>query len=151
MNRFLTPLPGNQLFVSGTVFPAAELTRRVLTLFWRDCCEPAELSRAPAPVIQFAGKPGRFGFRPLRAWWLLEEGIVLERDGPRAESLEPFFGGETRGGLCPRYEFRIFEQPYAVAYCCHRAEGVVRGHRIRLAAQDDGRVRVLGDGLGKAG
>lgn len=151
---FITPLPREQLFDPGTIFPAHELTRRVLSLFWRDCCCPPYFSRAPAPVIQLygtdtgadlAGAP-----RPLHAWWLMDDGIVEESEGPHSERLKPFFRptgakptADTTAQLWPRYEFRVLARPFEVEMSFYRDGQAAQGHRTRLLAQPDGRVRVL--------
>ena len=141
---FLTPLPREQLFEPDAVFPLHELSRRVLSLFWRDCCYPPVFSRAPAPVIQLEEAGGLATPRPLQAWWLMEEGIVEESEGPHSERLRPFFGGPGGGPrLWPRYEFCVLASPFTVEMRFHRDGLAVQGHRTRLFVQPDGRVRVL--------
>jgi hypothetical protein len=142
-----TPLPREALFDPGAVFPAHELTLRVLSLFWRDCCCPPYRSRAPAPVVQFAGAGDTVAPRAQRAWWLTNEGIVREPGGPQAGALRPFLGGESAEEEAdrrwPRYEFQVFARPFEVEMRFHRGGRVVQGHRTRLFAQLDCRVRVL--------
>ncbi len=79
---FLTALPQADLFDAGVIFPARELTRRVLSLFWRDCSCPPVFSRASAPVVRLDAPDGPATPRSLQAWWLMEEGIVEESEGP---------------------------------------------------------------------
>lgn len=141
---FMTALPRADLFDAGVIFPAHELTRRVLSLFWRDCCCPPVFSRAPAPVVRLDEPDGLAAARSLQAWWLMEEGIVEESEGPYAERLRPFFGGPaTTARLWPRYEFCVLADPFAVEMRFHREGSAVQGHRTRLFVQPDGRVRVL--------
>lgn len=141
---FITPLPREHLFEPGAIFPAHELTRRVLSIFWQDCCYPPYFSRAPAPVLQLDADSDVATPRPLHAWWLMDDGIVAESEGPHSERLRPFFGGKNDAGrLWPRYEFRVFAGPSVVEMCFHRDGQAVQGHRTRLFAQPDGRVRVL--------
>lgn len=140
----LSPLPREQLFDPGTVFPLDELTRRVLSLFWGDCCCPPYFCRAPAPVVQFSGGPEAVPPRPLRAWWLRENGIEEEPEGPLAAGLRPFFHPAVEAGRrWPRYEFRVSAGPTAVEMIFHRGGRASLGHRTHLLAESDGRVRVL--------
>lgn len=140
----IPPLSGDDLLVPGQQFPREELLRRVLSLFWRECCWPLGCSQAPAPVIEFAGElPGRAD-RRLRVWWLLNDGILEDGEGPHSERVRLFFDGVGRiGQLWPRYEFRVSEDPFEVAMGFYE-EPTGRGHRARLELQADGRVRVLG-------
>lgn len=141
---FLTALPHADLFDAGVIFPAHELTRRVLSLFWQDCSCPPVLSRASAPVVRLDAPDGSATPRSLQAWWLMEEGIVEESEGPYAERLRPFFAGPAKTArLWPRYEFWILADPFAVEMRFHRDGSAVQGHRTRLFVQTDGRVRVL--------
>jgi hypothetical protein len=144
---FITPLSGDDIFNPGQVFPRQELLRRVLTMFWRDCCHPPAFSRAPAPVVELSGEPVEAGTPAprVRAWWLLNDGVVEEAEGPEAERLKLFFGGIGRSGvLWPRYEFRIVGDPLHIEMSFHSEPLTGRGHRTRLEVQEDGRVRVSG-------
>ncbi len=141
----MTPLPPGQLLEPGAVFPAGELTRRVLTEFWRDCCCPPYFSRAPAPVLERkgGGPDGREG-RAVRAWWLLDDGIIEEREGAHADRLRPYFGrANDPGRLWPSYEFRILAEPFELEMRFHDDGSANQGHRTRLVVQPDGRVRVI--------
>ena len=142
---FVTPLSSKDFFDAGQVFPREELLRRVLSFFWRDCCSPASFSRAPAPVVELSGQ-AEAGAAPqsLRAWWLLNDGIIEEAEGPGSERIRLFFGGIGRTGmLWPRYEFRVVADPFAVEMNFHQEPLSGRGHRTRLEVESDGRVRVL--------
>ncbi len=140
----ITPLPREQLFDPGTVFPAHELTRRVLSLFWGDCCCPPYFCRVPAPVVEFGGPVDAALARPLHAWWLREDGIEEEGGGPEAESLRSFFHPTDEAGRrWPRYEFRVFVGSTAVEMIFHRGGLASLGHRTRLLTESDGRMRVL--------
>jgi hypothetical protein len=144
---FITPLMREDLLESGQVFPRDELLRRVLSAFWRDCCSPARFSRAPAPVVELAGNASSAGgaVDRVRAWWLLNDGIIEEAEGPHSERLRLFFGGIGRlGMLWPRYEFRVQAEPFEVQMSFHQEPLVGRGHRTRLEVEPDGRVRVSG-------
>lgn len=145
---FMTPLPREDLFDLGQVFPRPELLPRVLTFFWRDCCHPACFSRAPAPVIELdpdasddKGVPRR-----LRAWWLLREGIVEEPEGPNSDRLKPFYESAAPfGRRRPLYEFRLRERPLVVEMSFHHELWSGRGHRTRLELLADGQLKVAGD------
>ena len=143
---FLTPLPREQLFDPGCVFDRQELTRRILSLFWRDCCCPPQFSRAPAPVMEMDGcHPQRDEtLRPLQAWWIMDDGLISETEGPQAARLQPYFGDVPAGErLWPRYEFKVLASPFDVEMMFHRSALASQGHRTRLFVQPDGRVRVL--------
>ncbi len=141
---FITPLPREQLFDPGTVFPAHELTRRVLSLFWGDCCCPPYFCRAPAPVVEIDGSVAADVARPLRAWWLRKDGIAEETGGPQAECLRSFFHPTDEAGRrWPRYEFRVFAGSTQVEMIFHRGGLASLGHRTHLLAELDGRIRVL--------
>lgn len=143
----MTPLSGSHLLDPGQVFPHEELRRRVLSLFWRDCCSVPRYSRAPAPVVELSdGAPDGGGSRPrVRAWWLLCDGIIEESDGPNSERVRLFFGeGEQRSQLWPRYEFRLSEQPFEAEMSFHQDPGMGWGSRIRFQRCLDGRVQVAG-------
>ena len=137
----MTPLRREDLLDPGVVFPRDELRRRILSFFWRDCCEPACFSRAPAPVIEYAAEAGTP--RRVRAWWLLDTAIIEEPAGPHAERLRPFFAPLGRNGqLWPRYEFRILPEPFEVEMGFHREPLSHQEHRTRLALEAGERVRV---------
>lgn len=141
----LTPLSRDDVFAPGQVFPAMELERRILSTFWRDCCHPPTFSRAPAPVVELADEPLPPGapFRRLRAWWLLNDCIIEDAEGPDSERLRLFFGGIGRTGmLWPRYEFRIQAEPHLVEMSFHREPLAGKGCRTRLAQEPDGRIRI---------
>lgn len=139
---FITPLPREQLFDPGCVFERGELTRRVLSMFWRDCCNPPHFSRAPAPVMELEGAED--ASRRRQAWWILADGLVTEHEGPHSSRLEPYFGDVPAGErLWPRYEFRVLATPFDVEMMFHRSALASQGHRTRLFVQPDGRVRVL--------
>lgn len=143
---FITPLPREQLFDPGSVFAPHELTRRVLSMFWRDCCCPPHFSRAPAPVMEMDGTlfPSDDAPRPLQAWWIMDDGLVSESEGPESSRLRPYFGDIPMGErLWPRYEFRVLASPFDVEMMFHRSALASQGHRTRLFVQPDGRVRVL--------
>lgn len=142
---FITPLMREDLFDVGVVFPREELTRRVLSLCWRDCCCPSCFSRAPAPVVEFAAEAadGTPAAR-LRAWWLLHDGILEDSEGPYSERLRPFLGGGERPGrLWPRYEFRVVANPAALELSIFTDSLSARGHRMRLSFEAGSRVRVI--------
>lgn len=144
---WLTPLSREDLFDPGTVFARDELTRRVLTFFWRDCCCPACFSRAPAPVIELA--PGA-DERPerLRAWWLLEDGIVGDCEGPYSDRLRAFFGDASGAGEhWPRYAFRITPEPLEVKMTFFREPGAAQAQRTRFAPAGVGLIGVIGQEL----
>ena len=144
---FVTPLSGGDLLEPGQVFPRDELLRRVLSLFWRNCCGVPGLARAPAPVLEFSA--GSTGAEPkrlrVRAWWILYDGIVEESEGPHAERLALFFGGggET-SQLWPRYEFELVETPFALKMGFHLHAGIHRSSLISLEALPERSVRVSG-------
>ena len=144
---FITPLSGGDLLDPDQVFPRDELLRRVLSLFWRNCCGVPGLARAPAPVLEFsAGSKGDEASRlRVRAWWILYDGIVEESEGPHADRLALFFGGG--GGisqLWPRYEFELMENPFAVKLGFHLHAGVHRSSFVALEALPERSVRVTG-------
>src|SRR5687767_11231086 len=95
----ITPLSGEDLLDPDVVFPREELTRRILSLFWRDCCCPLCFSRAPAPVVELSAEPVLPGGRPrrVRAWWLYVDGMIEDADGPYSERVRLFFGEGRRG------------------------------------------------------
>ena len=141
---FFAALPRERLFDPGSVFPRAELTRRVLSLFWRDWCCPPNFTRAPAPVLELDGASAEEPPRVLHVWWLTKDGIVSELEGPTTPRLEPYLPGAapvTR--LWPSYDFRVFASPFDVEMMFHRSALASQGHRTRLFFQPDGRVRVL--------
>jgi len=144
---FITPLTGPNLLEPGEVFPRDQLLRRVLSLFWRDCCSVPRFSRAPAPVVQLS--EGDTGVAPhqtpprLRAWWLLCDGIIDEVEGPYSERVQLFFGGgERKSLLWPRYEFRVTENPFEVALSFHQDPGSGWGSRLQLQLGADTCVQV---------
>jgi len=142
---FMTPLAHEKLFDSGAVFPLSELKRRVLSVCWRDCCCPPYFSRAPAPVIERAGG-GIDGLdrRAIRAWWLLDDGILEESDGAHSERLQPYFGrANDPGRLWPCYDFRILAEPFEVEMGFYRGLEDAQGIRTKLTVQSDNRVRVV--------
>lgn len=144
-SNFITPFGREDLLDVDLEFPRSELTRRILSFFWRDCCCPTCFSRAPAPVAELADEPVTPSGTPrrLRAWWLLHDGILEESDGPYSERLRPFFGGLGRAGqLWPRYEFRLVADPLAIELSFFQDPLSGRGHRARLSVQPGGRVRV---------
>lgn len=141
---FITPLSREQAFEPGAVFAASELTRRILTLCWRDCCCPPYFSRAPAPVVEYMGGGASGQERvPVRAWWLLDDGIIPESEGPQSERLRPYFGEDLGAGqMWPRYEFCVLTEPWEVEMSLFWDVRMGLGHRTRLSHQPDGRVRV---------
>ena len=144
---FITPLSGGDLLDPGQVFPRDELLRRVLSLFWRNCCGVPGLARAPAPVLQFSGgSNGAHASRMrVRAWWILYDGIVEETEGPHAERLALFFGGDGETSqLWPRYQFEVVENPFSLALGFHLHAGVHRTSRISLEKLSERLVRVTG-------
>lgn len=139
---FITPLNRDDLLDSGQKFPREELLRRVLSTFWKNCCGIPGLARAPAPVVELTSNPAQ-----ARAWWVLYDGIVEEREGPQSERIALFFGhGGLTGQLWPRYEFEVLEEPFAVELKFHQDPGLRWVSRIRLARSDDGFVEVNGSG-----
>src|SRR5258707_1099356 len=118
---FVTPLSRQHLLAPGVEFPRHELKRRVLSLFWQDCCVPLQFSRAPAPVIELAndGNSPREP-RPIRAWWLMEDGILMENEGPTSDRLQPYLDGAEVFLLWPRYEFQISGEPFNVLMRFHQ-------------------------------
>jgi hypothetical protein len=144
---FITPLSGADVLDPGQVFPRDELLRRVLSLFWRNCCGVPGLARAPAPVLEFSARASADeASRPrVRAWWILYDGVVEEGEGPHAERLALFFGGRgERSLLWPRYEFELMENPFAVKLGFHLHAGVHRSSLIALEALPNRSVRVIG-------
>ena len=143
---FITPLPGDDLLDPGSVFSRDELIRRILSLFWRDCCCPLCFSRAPAPVIELDPEADSSDGMPrrIRAWWLFGDGMIEDSAGPYSERLRPFFADTQRGPqLWPRYEFQIFPEPFEVRMGFHRERLAGQEHRTRLSPEAGGRVRVL--------
>jgi hypothetical protein len=144
---FTTPLAGGDLLDSGQEFPRDEIVRRVLSLFWRNCCGVPGLARAPAPVLEFSTEPkgGDVSRMRVRAWWILYDGIVEEGEGPHAERLALFFGGSGETSqLWPRYEFELMEKPFSLKLGFHLHAGVHRTSRIILEDLPDRLVRVTG-------
>jgi hypothetical protein len=144
---FLTPLGRDDLFEPGQVFRPADLTRRVLSVFWRDCCCPPCFSRAPAPVLELCGERVAPGQRParLRAWWLLHDGILEDREGPYTERLRPFFDrAGTAAPIWPCYEFRVLTEPMAVEMIFHQHSFSRHGHRTNLSVRPNGDLCVTG-------
>jgi hypothetical protein len=144
---FVTPLRGRDLLDPGQVFPREELLRRVLSLFWRNCCGASGLARAPAPVVEFAaGSTGTTGKRVrARAWWVLYDGIIEEREGPDAERLALFYGAKGEAGyLWPRYEFQVIEQPLTLEMSFDQDVGVRWTSRVALESLPGGQLRVIG-------
>ena len=142
---FITPLARDDIFAPGQVFPREELERRILSAFWRDCCSPAGASRAPAPVVELSHQLAENGLGPqrVRAWWLLNDCIIEDAEGPNSERLRLFFGTIGRTGmLWPRYEFRLQEDPFLVEMSFHREPLGGKGCRTRLAHEADGLVRI---------
>jgi hypothetical protein len=142
---FIPPLMGENPLEPGVVFPRHEITRRVLSFFWRDCCCPTCFSRAPAPVVELSGASTP-GVGPLRvlAWWLLNDGIFEETEGPGSSRLRAYFGGGAQPvQLWPRYEFRVREQPFQIDMALHHDRHSHRGIRTCLEARPDGGVRVV--------
>jgi hypothetical protein len=141
---FITPLSREQLFQPAAEFPHHELTRRVLSVFWQDCCVPLQFSRAPAPVIELmASADGKREPVPVRAWWLLEDGILEESGGPGSERLRPYLHGGDAFRLWPRYEFMITNVPFAVRLSFQSDALSGQTHRVQLAVEPFGRVRVV--------
>ncbi len=151
---FITPLSRDDLFDLGEEFPREELRRRILSQCWRDCCWPLCFSRAPAPAIEISGHdsdPG--GPTRLAAWWLLQDGIIGETEGPNSERLRPFCEGLGRNGqLWPRYEFRILPESrlagetgpvVVVEVIVYQRPMVRRGYRTQHAVIDNDRLRVV--------
>ncbi len=141
---FITPLPRERLFQPAAEFPHHELTRRVLSVFWQDCCVPLQFSRAPAPVIELmAPSDGKREPVPVRAWWLLEDGILEESGGPASERLRPYLQGADAFRLWPRYEFLVSTVPFEVRLSFQADALNSQTHCVQLAAEPFGRVRVL--------
>jgi hypothetical protein len=142
---FITPLSGDNVLNVGEIFPCEELRRRILSLFWRDCCGILPLSRAPAPILELSDHSGPregAGSR-VRAWWILNDGMVEEREGPYADRLDLFFGAKGEDAqLWPRYLFTMREEPFGVELTFQERAGVHRTTRIVLELQPDGWVRV---------
>ena len=140
----MTALPRERLLEPGVEFPYRELRRRILSAFWQDCCIPLQFSRAPAPAIELARNlnPHREP-RPVRAWWLLEDGILEENEGPESERLRPYMEGTDVFRLWPRYEFQISLEPFDVSMRFHQDALTVRGQRTRFAVQPHEWVRVV--------
>lgn len=141
---FITPLSGAHLLDPGEKFPREELLRRVLSLFWRDCCSVPRFARAPAPVVQLSGcgTATGTGYPRVRAWWLLGDGIIEEADGPYSDRVQLFFGDAGQGQLWPRYEFRLVEDPLEAEMSFHQDPGAGWGSRVRFQAELDGRIQV---------
>jgi hypothetical protein len=138
---FITPLQRPDLFDPGQIFPREELLRRILSVFWHNCCGVPGLARAPAPVIERSADAA-----PTRAWWVLYDGIVEEVDGPESERIALFFGRDRQEGqLWPRYEFQVRENPFAVEMNFHQDRGLGWVLRIRLGLLQDGLVHVDGE------
>jgi hypothetical protein len=146
---FITPLPGSDLLDAGRVFPREELVARVLSTFWRHCCGAPGFGRAPAPVVELSTASDGQGAAPIRtrAWWLLYDGIIEDREGPHAERLSLFFGSDGQSGqLWPRYEFEIEEKPFAVKLKFHQHPEVHWSMRVILERLANGSVHVVGRG-----
>ena len=138
---FITPLQRPDLFDPGQIFPRDELIRRVLSVFWRNCCGVPGLARAPAPVIERAA-----GVDRNRAWWVLYDGLVEENEGPHSDRIALFFGRDgQQSQLWPRYEFQVLEEPFAVEMTFHQDRGLGWILRIRLRLLPDGSVHVDGE------
>ena len=145
---FITPLQRADLLEAGQLFPREELIRRILSVFWRNCCSAPGLARAPAPVVELSGGSAPIGgVRPrLRAWWILFDGIIEDGGGPASERLALFFGRSGEAGqLWPRYEFRIVDQPFAVELTFHQDPGLGWSTRIGLERLPDGAIRITGE------
>jgi hypothetical protein len=144
---FMTPLSGGDLFDPGQTFPREELLRRILSVFWRNCCGVPGLARAPAPIIELRGENvTEEGISSVRAWWVMYDGIIEESEGPQSERIALFFGrGEQRGQLWPRYEFRVLENPMAVELTFHQDPGLRWGSRVHFETCGDGKLRVSGE------
>ena len=145
---FITPIQRPNLTQPGETFPRDELVRRILSVFWSQCCNPPGAARAPAPVVELSGEArplGGVGPR-LRAWWILYDGIVEDSDGAQSERLDLFFGrGGAAGPLWPRYEFRIVETPFAVEMNFYQDPGLGWASRLGLEALPNGAVRIAGE------
>ncbi len=142
---FITPLSRDDLFDVGAEFSRDELTRRILSVFWRDCCCPPCFSRAPAPVVELTAPSPDAGEAPrrVRAWWLLQDGIIEDNEGPHSDRLRPFFGELGRSGqLWPRYEFRIRTDLLLVEMSIYQEPLVGRGLRTHFTDGINGRLRV---------
>jgi hypothetical protein len=142
---FITPLTGSNLLTPGEMFRHDELHRRVLSLFWQDCCGVPELARAPAPIVELSGAANaQDGLRSrLRAWWVLNDGIIEEAEGPYADRLALFFGVEGGSAqLWPHYQFSVAEAPFKLEIVFHLRAGVFRRTRIGLESCPGGWVRV---------
>ena len=138
---FITPLRSPDIFDPGQTFPRDELLRRILSVFWRNCCGVPGLARAPAPVIERTASAERS-----RAWWVMYDGIVEESDGPESERIALFFGRDGQGGqLWPRFEFKVMEEPLVVDMNFHQDRGLGWVLRIRLESRPDGSVHVVGE------
>jgi hypothetical protein len=142
---FITPLCRPDLFDPGQTFPREELLRRVLSVFWRNCCGVPGLARAPAPVVEIAadGAADAAERYRRRAWWVLYDGIIEESEGPNSERISLFFGrGGQTGQLWPRYEFQVLEKPLAVEMNFFQDPGLGWGTRVALELRADGSVHV---------
>ncbi|MGH7944303.1 MAG: hypothetical protein ACREH8_10765 [Opitutaceae bacterium] len=147
---YITPLSRADLFDPGQVFPRDELLRRVLSVFWRNCCGIPTLARAPAPIVELcrdSSRPDRVRSRA-RAWWVLYDGIVEETEGSHSDRVELFFGRPGQAGqLWPRYEFEVVEKPLAVEMSFHEEPGSGWASRVDLNSLPDGSVRVIGQAV----
>ena len=142
---FITPLVSSNLLTPGETFPRDELRRRVLSLFWQDCCGVLELARAPAPIVELSGAPNAHEAVRLRlgAWWVLNDGIIEDAQGPYADRLDLFFGVEGGSAqLWPHYLFSVTEAPFELDMVFHLRAGVHRRTRISLESSAGGWVRV---------
>jgi hypothetical protein len=138
---FITPLRSPDIFDPGQTFPRDELLRRVLSVFWRNCCGVPGLARAPAPVIERTASTERS-----RAWWVMYDGIIEENEGPNSERIALFFGREGQTAqLWPRFEFEVREEPFAVDMSFHQDRGLGWVLRIRLELLPGGSVQVVGE------
>lgn len=138
---FITPLRSPDIFDPGQTFPREELLRRVLSIFWRNCCGIPGLARAPAPVVERTVSAER-----PRAWWVMYDGIIEESDGPESERIALFFGRNGQAGqLWPRFEFKVMDEPFAVDMNFHQDRGLGWVLRIRLELLPDGSVHVVGE------
>lgn len=149
---FIIPLTGRELLTPGQVFPREELLRRVLSVFWRNCCGIPRLARAPAPIMEVSRHaPGAVGgVARLRAWWVLYDGIAEESEGPHAQRLALFFGSsDETGQLWPRYEFELHDNPFSVEMSFHLDTGLSWNSRVSLATVPGGSIRVIGRGGGQ--
>ena len=143
--EFIIPLAGGRLLDIGQVFPREELLRRILSLFWWNCCGTPGIPRPPAPVLELlSGGPENDGLRlRARAWWVLHDGIVEDSEGPHAERLSLFFGNHgEQGQLWPRYDFEVHENPLLVEMNFHRHARLHWRTRISLESRPDGRLEV---------